>query len=201
MRRRGQKGFTLIELLITTTVLGVVMGAVSMALVLFLTTTGETTERLAESPEAQIASVYLTRDAQSAEVTDRTCGSPWSGASHLVSFGWRDQGNVTALADNRAFVVSYVVAAASGNPSQKELRRYECVAPLTAPTATISSIATATELTTVVGLVDPSVEPTTSTSTDAVNVAFGICTAKAGAAACNSGSSLPFALSVNRRIG
>lgn len=196
-----EDGFTLVELVIATTVLGVVMSTIVLSLVLFLATTGETTERLAESPEAQIASVYLTRDAQSAEVTDKTCGSPWAGATHLVSFGWRDQGALTALADNRAFVVSYVVASASGNPSQKELRRFECVAPLTAPAATISSVAVATEQMTVVSLVDPSVTPTASTTAEVVNVAFAICTARAGTPTCNNGTSLPFALTVDRRVG
>jgi prepilin-type N-terminal cleavage/methylation domain-containing protein len=199
--RPDDDGFTLIELVIATMVLGVIMSTIVLSLVLFLTTTGETTERLAESPEAQIASVYLTRDAQSAEVTDKTCGSPWSGATLLVSFGWRDQGALTALSDNRAFVVSYVVATAAGNPSQKELRRYQCVAPLTTPAATVSSIATATDQTTIVALIDPSITPTASTSADVVSVAFGICTAKSGSPTCNNGTSLPFVLSVNRRIG
>jgi prepilin-type N-terminal cleavage/methylation domain-containing protein len=199
--RSDEDGFTLIELVIATTVLGVIMSTIVLSLVLFLVSTGETTERLAESPEAQIASVYLTRDAQSAEVTNVTCGSPWAGATHLVSFGWRDQGLLTALSDNRAFVVSYVVAAASGNPSQKELRRYECTSPLSAVGATISSVAAPFQRSTVVSLVDPSVAPTASTTTDVVNVAFAICTAKTGAPTCNNGTSLPFTLSVNRRVG
>ena len=201
--RHDERGFTLIELVVATTVLGIIMSTISIALVLYLNATGETTDRLAESPELQIASVYLTRDAQSAEVTTSDCApSSWSGAgfTELVSFGWRDPGDSTDIDDDNAVVVSYVVAAGA-NPMQKELRRYECSLLLDTPGAVIpATIATADDTQTVIALVDPSTTPSATVSASTVAVSLDVCTAKTTAAQCkNAGTSVPFDLSVSRR--
>lgn len=198
--RRDESGFTLIELVITTTVLGIVMSVVGAAFYVFFRTTGETTERLAESPALQIASTYLTRDVQSAQVFTSTCGSWPAGSSALASFGWRDPGATTAIADDRAVVVSYVLAAGS-NPWQKQLDRYECTQPMTTPGAAFPAALSSGTRTTVAAFVDPtpSKAPVANTTGNPVTIAFSVCTAKTTAAECNSGSSVPFSLSVARR--
>ena len=198
--RRDDSGFTLVELVITTTVLGIVMSVLGAAFYVFFRTTGETTERLAESPALQIASTYLTRDAQSAQVFASTCG-PWpAGSTSLASFGWRDPGATTGIADDRAVVVSYVVSAGS-NPFQKQLDRFECTAPMSTPGAAFPGALSSASKTTVVAFVDPTPAraPVADTSSNPVTIAFSVCTAKTTAAACNSGSSVPFSLSVTRR--
>lgn len=210
MRPAREDGFTLIELLVASTILVVVVATISLALGLFFSATGETTDRLAESPEVQVASVYVTRDAQSAEFADtnvataKTCAAgTWTGFTHLVSFAWRDPGTTTeVVGQDRAVVVSYVVATSASNPSQKELRRYACTKQFTVPgEAFPSTIATAADTQTLIALVDPSTPaPAASVTTTRVTMSMGVCTAKTGAAQCKNGVSLPFDLSVTRRV-
>lgn len=198
--RRDDSGFTLVELVITTTILGVVMSVLGTAFYVFFRTTGETAERLAESPALQIASTYLTRDAQSAQVFTSTCGSWPAGSSALASFGWRDPGATTGIADDRAVVVSYVVATGS-NPWQKQLDRHECTQAMTTPGAAFPAAIASGTKTTVVAFVDPTPAraPVANTTGNPVTIAFSVCTAKTTAAECKSGSSVPFSLSVTRR--
>lgn len=198
--RQDDSGFTLVELVITTTVLGIVMSVVGTAFFVFFRTTGETTERLAESPALQIASTYLTRDAQSAQVFTSRCGTWPAGSTSLAHFGWRDPGVATGIGDDKAVVVSYVVSAGS-NPFQKQLDRYQCTIPMTTPGAAFPATLSSASKTTVVAFLDPTPAraPAANTTGNPVTIAFGVCTAKTTAAACNSGSSVPFSLSVTRR--
>lgn len=200
--RRDEDGFTLMEMVLATGLLTMVVGTIAMALVLYLRATEETTDRLAESPEAQIASVYLTRDAQSsvAAYDNRRCAQDvWNGQAHLASFGWRDPGAETGIDDDEAVVVSYVL---TGSP-QRRLVRYACTAALDTPgsdvPSTIASSST-TDTQTLVALVDPSTTTTASVTTSTVAVSLDICTTESDAAVCKHGSSLPFDLSVTRRV-
>lgn len=201
---RDERGFTLIETLVAVTVMGVIVGAITTALMLFFTTTQDTTDRLAESPEAQIASTYLTRDAQSVQVTTSRCAqSSWpAGSTHLASFGRRDPMASTDPTDDRAVIASYVVSTASGS-TQKQLRRYECTDDTVFDTpgaAFPTSLATASDATIVIAYVDPSAATTITTSATSTTASLSICTAKTATAECRNGTTLPFELTVARRV-
>lgn len=204
MTSQDQHGFTLIELIVTTTVLGIIMSTISIALVLYFSSTEETADRLAESPQAQIASVYFTRDAQSGEAANdasRCASNLWANPAntHLVSFGWRDPGDSTDILDDNAAVVSYVVVAGT----QKELHRYECTAPLNTPGATFPSTITSGstyETQTLVSYVDPGTTPTATVTSSKVTLSLAICTADDAGSQCKHGVGLPFDLAVSRRV-
>jgi hypothetical protein len=194
---------TLIEVAVAVTVLGIVLGAITTALILFFTSTQETTERLAESPEMQIASTYLTRDAQSGQSAldnSRCASSAWTGQTHFVSFGWREPGSTTSVTDDRAMIVTYVVAQEAGS-FQKELRRYACEAALTTPGATFpTSISTATDTETVIAFVAPDAPvPSATVTSSTVGISLRVCTASTSSAVCKQGTGEPFNLTVSRR--
>jgi prepilin-type N-terminal cleavage/methylation domain-containing protein len=62
-------GFTLIELLVSVVILGFIVAAISTALIAVIHNTNGTSQRLAESHDAQVAAAYFGNDAQSAAVT------------------------------------------------------------------------------------------------------------------------------------
>jgi prepilin-type N-terminal cleavage/methylation domain-containing protein len=88
-RMKRDDGFTLIELLIGTVILGIIIGAIAQALIVGFTTTGETSQRFAESHDAQIASAWLAKDVQGA-VTITTPSCPL-GNVNLIGFSSNDK--------------------------------------------------------------------------------------------------------------
>jgi type II secretory pathway pseudopilin PulG len=154
MMRDDEHGFTLIELLITTMVTVIVVGTLAGALILVLTTSASTTERLSESPDLQIAAAYFGSDVQSAKTFPTTvaCGP----STPLVAFAWTDPGTAVATSDDSAVVASYVVMTTG---TQKHVVRHYCKG------------SAAPDTTTVVRYVDPATTP----------VATGACAAPCAA--------------------
>lgn len=74
----GEAGFTLIELLLSMTVLGIILGSVTTALVVFLQTGTETSQRDDHTSGAATSASYLDRDLASADaaVVNGTSCSP-----------------------------------------------------------------------------------------------------------------------------
>src|SRR4051812_38065912 len=61
----GESGFTLVELLVVSALLGIVVVAISSALMVGLKTFAGTDNKVASSTDAQLVSVYLPADLQS----------------------------------------------------------------------------------------------------------------------------------------
>ena len=122
MRTRGEGGFTLAELLISTVILAVIFAAITEGMIVGLRTTDSTDQRLRESVDAQIVSVYFGRDVQAAQqvttgVVDTTCSSQVS----VVSFSWPDPVNTAST--KRA---SYVVGPPPVSGDERVLTRWYC---------------------------------------------------------------------------
>lgn len=127
-RERGEDGFTLIELLVTTIIVGIVMGALSSAIVVGLRTTDETTERLADSHDLQLLSVYWPADVQSAvegRIEDTTIESECSGvpktaddSENVVRFQWDQPAGTESYEANYRF---------EEDGDDHFLTRYSCV--------------------------------------------------------------------------
>ena len=181
MRVRDDDGFTLVELVLAVTLMGVVIGAVASAMIVMFTTTGETTERLSESPDLQLAAAYFGSDVQSAQTFTGSCGPV---GTALVTLSWTDPGASPnpAAADDTQRTVRYVVETAG---TQKTLVRYAC---------TNSGSA---DKTTLVDFVNPMSTPTLTctpdcTSPTSMRIAMEICTADAANVCKND--PLPFAV-------
>jgi type II secretory pathway component PulJ len=129
---------TLIEVLIVVTILGIIVAPLTGGIVAFLRNTDATTNRMAESHDAQITAAYFAQDVQSVGVRDWTaapyptkqsielnvaaagglypCGT---GSNALVRFAWDDP----AVGPSSVRRVSYVVQLAS---SERQLHRVAC---------------------------------------------------------------------------
>jgi prepilin-type N-terminal cleavage/methylation domain-containing protein len=144
MRRRvlrvSDSGFTLIELLVVALVIGIITVPLGNVVLGYLRNTDETTARLNESHDLQIASAYWAADVssigtrqdaahsyalnQSIEVGSATATPAWpyqcgTGGTVIVRFAW-DDFNTAGV--NTFTEVTYQTA--SGN--SKELHRIRC---------------------------------------------------------------------------
>ena len=137
-RGRGDDGVTLIELLVAIAMLGIIAVPLGTALISFLRNTNATTDRLAESHDAQIASAYFAQDVQSIGVRNWTGTGPFplttsvetnappkSGTfpcgvtgdpNAVIRMAWDDP---TGASTRRTVIVSYVVRG-------RELHRLRC---------------------------------------------------------------------------
>ena len=74
---RDERGFTLVEMLITVAILGIIIVPLANALIGFFRNSADTTGRLSESHDVQIAAAYFAQDVQSVGVHDwKTSGFP-----------------------------------------------------------------------------------------------------------------------------
>lgn len=124
--RRNEAGFTLVELLIAISIIGMIMGAISVAFIVSLRVTDETQSRLEESHAADLTSAYFVSDFQSAETLEATCGPA---GEAILQFSWTDPGPTQGSGDDEPRAVSYVVETQDG---EKRLNRYFCVGADTA---------------------------------------------------------------------
>lgn len=89
MTRRDDSGFTLIELLLSATILAVIIGSITTALIVFLENGNETLRRDDHSGGAGILASYVDRDVASAD-TAVTGGTTCSGTTNLVLLSWNE---------------------------------------------------------------------------------------------------------------
>lgn len=87
-QRDQDGGFTLLELILSTTILTIIVGSITTALLVFLGNGLETLERDDHSGGAGIVSSYLDRDIASADDVVAPGGSTCSGSANLVLLSW-----------------------------------------------------------------------------------------------------------------
>lgn len=184
---QDERGFTLIEMLIASMVVVMVVGVIGTGLVVVFRTTEETTQRLAESPDLQIAAAYFGSDVQSAQTFSGSCG-PASPAP-LVTLSWTDPGTDPAAGVGDTTRVVTYVATTVGN--QKELVRYSCIDGGTPASSTL------------VNYIQPTTSPTVAcdpdcTSPATMSISMAICTADSSNA-CED-APLSFELKATRRM-
>lgn len=140
---RDERGFTLPELLIAITILSMIIGPLTAALVVYLRNADSTAARMSESHDVQIASAYFAQDIQSSGV--RATTPPYSPAASIFTT-W----SVSVACDGRRLIsgtpvpttpivrlqwddpvspaarvqVSYVVA--DDPDGERQFRRIEC---------------------------------------------------------------------------
>ena len=141
-RARDERGFTLTELLITLVILGAIAVPLGNALIGFIRHTDDTTRRLSESHDIQIAAAYFAQDVQSVGARDWSafpyplrqsieanapaagglypCGAPGLPAA-VVRLAWDDPQSASATPP--VVRVSYVVVTAG---VERQLRRVVC---------------------------------------------------------------------------
>jgi prepilin-type N-terminal cleavage/methylation domain-containing protein len=68
--RRDERGFTLIEVLVSVVILGIIIVPLGNALIGFFRNSADTTGRLSESHDLQIAAAYFAQDVQSVGLRD-----------------------------------------------------------------------------------------------------------------------------------
>ncbi len=141
-RLRDSRGFTLVELLVTITIMGVIIGPLAGALVVYLRNTQSIGQRLGESHDAQIVNAYFGQDVQSIGVRDWVTSpfalkqsveldAPAAGGLYpcgaagtpnaVVRLAWDDPNSATG---HQLVVVSYVVQTVG---AERQLRRITCV--------------------------------------------------------------------------
>jgi prepilin-type N-terminal cleavage/methylation domain-containing protein len=141
-RLRREDGVTLIELLVAIVVLGIIAAPLANVLISFFHNTNATTDRLAESHDAQISSAYFAQDVESIGVRNWTGTGPYpigtsvetnappkggtfpcglaTDLNAVIRMAWDDP---TGASTRRTVIVSYVVRQVGG---ETQLHRMRC---------------------------------------------------------------------------
>jgi prepilin-type N-terminal cleavage/methylation domain-containing protein len=133
--RRDDRGVTLPEVLIAITILAIIIVPLADALIAFVRNTDDTTRRMNESHDIQLASAYFARDIQNLGVRDwrsspptlallQSIGNtsyPCGTGTSVISLAYDDPNSVSGTpVDIR---VNYVVRDVNG---EHQLRRLQC---------------------------------------------------------------------------
>jgi len=139
--RRPDDGVTLIELLVAIVLLGIIAVPLGNAVISFFRTTNATSNRLAESHDAQITAAYFAQDVQSIGVrawgsvpyslstSVETDAPPRTGTfpcglttdpNAVIRMAWDDP---TGVSTRRTVIVSYLVRQVG---PEKQLHRLRC---------------------------------------------------------------------------
>ena len=117
-------GFTLIEMLMAIVISGIILGPIAATLLVGLRTSDETSNRLVGSNDAQMLSVWLTPDVQSAGGQSgdvaTSSNTDCSGISNVLRLRWRETSGTTTT----TYHAAYAISQSSG---EWRLIRYLCV--------------------------------------------------------------------------
>jgi prepilin-type N-terminal cleavage/methylation domain-containing protein len=134
---RSEAGFTLLELLVVLVIIPLILGAIAMALIVSFNNQAATSNRLSDSVNAQVTSLFFQRDVQGASYvttsdnananlfsynSPEVCG-PTPRGTFLV--GLYHPPTSTATASSTGLNVGYW---ANGTGSSTEIDRYSCTA-------------------------------------------------------------------------
>jgi prepilin-type N-terminal cleavage/methylation domain-containing protein len=126
---RDQRGFTLVELMVATAILGVVIAPLGAAFIVTFKTTGDATNRIAGSVDAQRLSIYLPPDVQSADDA-LTTGFTASSCTGVTASTIKLQ--LVSPATSPTFSVVYFVQQVDTPPNDTyQLVRKTCVGTIT----------------------------------------------------------------------
>jgi prepilin-type N-terminal cleavage/methylation domain-containing protein len=135
--RPDESGFTLIELIVGISILALIIGAISAALITVFADSGATSKNIADSADAQVVSATLTNDVQSAvDITTSSTASHCGTGTQLLGLEWARVGSTTSTTFDT--VVSYL---AVQQGSTWSLMREECLTGSSTPVnrSTVSS--------------------------------------------------------------
>jgi prepilin-type N-terminal cleavage/methylation domain-containing protein len=132
---RDERGFTLIELMVATAILGVVIAPLGAAFIVTFKTTGDATNRIAASNDAQQLSIYLPPDVQSADdaiVSGFTASTCTGVTASTIKLQLVASSNDADYVDATDFNVVYFVQSAGTSPNiTYQLVRKTCVGTTT----------------------------------------------------------------------
>lgn len=98
MNVNQEDGFTLLEVLIAMFIMTIVFAVVSVAIIVGLQSTGESTTRLLESSDGAYTSAYLVRDVQSAQTVSTSASSVCSSTgTSVLKLSWTEALNSGAV--------------------------------------------------------------------------------------------------------
>src|SRR5438128_3603541 len=134
--KSDEAGFTLVELLVAIAILGIIIPAIGAALISIIHNTNATSQRLAESHDAQTTAAYFANDVQSVAVTgtvtpgsasyDTACDR--AGDTSLIEFkSW--QYDTTGRISSYSLVVYSTEPVSGSSPPVQLLRRRFCQGP------------------------------------------------------------------------
>jgi len=162
----GESGSTLIELLMAVVLTGIILGALTGAIMSYFKGAEAIRYVATETPELQLAATRFASDVDSAAAVDTTaslnCGAaPEPGSQTLVKFSWTDPGPNPATTDDHAMTVFYVYG-----PTTHKLVRNAC------------KDGSVVQQTTLVSHIKPSATPNVVTpATNQWDLALNVCTA------------------------
>ncbi len=138
-----ETGFTLIELLVVVVILPLVIGGLAVALLSVFGLQNQTTNRITDSNDEQIASASFNRDVQSAEqlTTQATAACGSSSQTQLLGLEW---GSNSSAPGGYQTVVSYVstpIVNPRNNTTTYTMFRQVCTAGASATPSSSSAVA------------------------------------------------------------
>lgn len=114
-RPEGTGGFTLIELLVSISILGIILGALSSAMIVFLRNGAYTSARDDHSAGASLLASYLDRDLASGDTVTRTAftAASCTGTTSILVVSWREHtasaASPSPSATGSQYVSTYVI--------------------------------------------------------------------------------------------
>ena len=153
--RRRDEGFTLVELLISISILTVVIGAITTAMIVYYNISRSTMERDDHSGGADVAATYLDRDLASADSIS-TGGTTCSGKTNVFSLKWNEwtasAGAPSPSPGASDYTVAYRIASDTtstpvGGGARYQLERWYCpVGGSTTSTVLVDNLTSASPL-------------------------------------------------------